>query len=808
VNALESPRITVHHVRIIRDWAIPVKSKESKTMTKSLTTDDLRAAVPDLTGTVQLPGLEGRVEIYRDMLGIPHIRAHSLHDAFFAQGFVHAQDRLWQMDHDRHRAYGRWAEYAGAGAIEQDVLFRRFRLEASAKADYGAINIETQEMLDAYAAGVNAFLQTTTRLPIEYRLLEATPEPWQPWDACAIFKVRHIQMGVWQVKLWRARLFRQLGPELTAKLCEGYQAGQALIVPPGVDFSGPVLSGIKELQNGGAALALLSELDAGSNSWAISGEHTASRCPLLAGDPHRALDVPNVYYQNHLACDAFDVVGLSFAGIPGFPHFGHNRSVAWCVTHANADYQDLYIERFHPTNPRQYEFRGQWHEAEHYREQICVREGDPFDIQVTVTHHGPVALGDPLHGYALAFRYTATAEPNVGFNALLPMLRATSADQIEEAMRPWVDPCNNFLFADVHGHIGYLTRGQVPIRSMANAWLPVPGWTGEHEWRGMIPFEEMPRVRNPKTGLIATANNRIVGDAYPHYIAIDYSPGFRARRILDRLGELTRADVPAMAAIHTDRTSIPGREFARLLEPVEPLDALSAQAKALLQAWDGTMDVDNVAATIYAVCRETLFRAVLEPLLGPLTGEAFGRELRGGVIHMARLKARLTTWIQADDRMLLPAEQDWASLMAIALAHAVSWLRQELREDLTAWTWGRLHHTAPQHTLAGAFPELASLLNPPSFPMGGDGETVQAASFIPGAGYTLSSTSVARYVFDLADWNRSAWVVPLGSSGHPGSPHYADQAPGWAAVQLQPMLYDWAQILAGAKTEQRLKPSG
>lgn len=775
-------------------------------MSPLLTVDDLRAALPDLTGVLQLKGLEGAVDIYRDSLGIPHIRAQSVHDAFFAQGFVHAQDRLWQMDYDRHRAYGRWAELAGPAGLDQDLLMRRFRLKASAEADYAAVNAETRAMLDAYAAGVNAFLQTTTRLPIEYRLVDAAPEPWQAWDACAIFKVRHIMMGVWQVKLWRARLLRHLGPELTAKLCEGYQPGHVLIVPPEVDFNGPAMNGLAELQEGSAALALLSELEAGSNSWAISGSRTVSGRPLLAGDPHRALDTPGVYYQNHVACPEFDVIGLSFPGIPGFPHFGHNRAVAWCVTHANADYQDLYIERFRPDDPRQYEFGGQWREAMRYREKIAVRGDSPREIDVTVTHHGPIVLGDPKRGYALAFRYTATAEPNVGFNAFLPMLRADSADAIEEAMRPWVDPCNNFLFADVHGDIGYLTRGQVPIRSMANAWLPVPGWTGEHEWQGMIPFEEMPRVRNPDTGYIVTANNRIVGDDYPYYLGIDYSPGFRARRILDRLRPLTKADGLAMAAIHADRVSLLGREFVRLLDGLKPPDELSTQGMALLRGWDGRMEADSVAATVYSVFRDQLLRVCLEPALGPLSQEAFGRELSGGVIHMSRFRARLPGFIQVDDRSFLPPGATWPSLMTTALSRAVAWLRQELGDDPATWRWGRLHTTAPKHTLAATFPELARWLNPPSAPLGGDGETVQAAAYIPGAGYALSSTSVARYVFDVADWDRSAWVVPLGASGHPGSPHYADQASSWAAVQLHPMLYTWAQIENTAQTQQRLRP--
>jgi penicillin amidase len=768
--------------------------------------DDLRAAVPDLAGTLCLRGLEHSVQIYRDRLGIPHIQAHSVYDALFAQGFVHAQDRLWQMDYDRHRAYGRSAEYLGISVLRPDQFLRRLRLEASARADYEAVEPGTRAVLEAYAAGVNAFLQTTTRLPIEYHLLDTTPEPWQPWDACAVFKVRHVFTGgVWQVKLWRARLLRRLGPELTAKLYRSDSSGEPLIIPPGMDYQGPRLNGLDELQAGEATVGLVPDLD-GSNSWVIAGQRTATGHPLLAGDPHRALDTPNVYYQNHLACPAFDAVGLSFPGVPGLSHFGHNRALAWCVTTAMVDYQDLYIERFHPTNPQLYEFKGQWRQAQRHHEVINVRGDRPVEIDVSVTHHGPIIIGDPAQGYALAFRYTATAEPNTCFNALLPMLCATGADEFEEALRPWVDPCNNILFADVRGQIGYRTRGRVPIRARANAWLPVPGWTGEHEWQGVIPFESMPRVRNPEAGFIVTANNRIVDETYPYYLTLRYEPGFRARRLRDRLRPLTQASGSDMAAMHADRVSIPAQAFVGMLARVEPTDALLARAKSYLQEWDGTMALESVAATIYALFREQLTRLVVEPLLESLAREALGGGLYGTLMPLSQLWEQLLIMMQADDRSLLPSGEDWSSLLASALARTVAWLRQALGDEPQNWQWARLHRTAPRHPLCAVFPNLSELLNPLAVPMGGDGDTVQAASINAGSGYTVGSSAVARFVFDVSDWQRSAWVVPLGASGHPGSRHYTDQAATWAAVQLYPMLYDWAQINAEAETVQCIEP--
>ena len=463
-------------------------------------------------------------------------------------------------------------------------------------------------MLEAYAAGVNAFVEATAALPAEYGMVGGTPEPWEAWHSLAVFKVRHIMMGSFEGKLWRARLLRELGPEKAARIMPGYQPGHLVIVPPGGVYEGPAADPLEELRQSLEAVNWMDVPDSGSNNWVLSGSRTASGKPLLAGDPHRPLDTPNVYYQNHVACPEFDVVGLSFPGVPGFPHFGHNATVAWCVTHAMADYQDLYLERFDKDDATRYESADGWKPAEVRHERIEVRDGDAVELDVTVTGHGPIVAGDPAEGYGIAFRYTATDGPNHGSEALLPMLRASNIDALDEAMRPWVDPCNNFLFADVEGSIGYLTRGSIPLRPMANAWLPVPGWTSEYEWRGAIPFEELPRSRNPETGYIVTANNRITAADYPHYINLDFAPEFRARRIIARLEALQKATVADMAAIHAERLSIPNQTYARLLAGVSVGNGLVAQAQARLAAWEGAMERNSVEPTIASAFRIHLDR--------------------------------------------------------------------------------------------------------------------------------------------------------------------------------------------------------
>jgi len=771
-----------------------------------ITRREMKAALPDTATPLTLPGLHGPVEVYRDRYGIPHVRARSAHDALFGQGFATAQDRLWQMDYDRHRAYGRWAEFAGQVAVDEDRLMRRFRLLASARADYQVVNDETRAMLDAYAQGINAFIGSTDRLPIEYRLVSAGPEPWQPWDCLAVYKVRHVLMGTFEEKLWRALLVAHLGPERAASLLPSYPKGGLLIIPPGTEYLGPAASALEELRRGAEAVNWLRESETGSNSWAVAGSRTATGKPFICGDSHRALDTPNVYYQNHIACPDFDAVGFSFPGVPGFPHFGHNGRVAWCVTHACADYQDLFVERFKQDDPTLYEFKGEWRQAEVQHETIRVRDGGPVELDVTVTHHGPIVAGEPAKGHALALRYTATATANNWPDALLRQLRATSVDEMEEAMRIWVDPCNNYVFGDVRGNICYLTRGKVPIRSRANAWLPVPGWTGEHEWQGFVPFEAMPRCRNPKAGYIVTANNRIVEKDEPYYIAMDYVPDFRARRLHSRLREIANAGIDDMASVHAERRSIPAQAYIRFLPDIEPLDGFSASALERLLRWDALMDRDRVEPTLYSAFRDELVRMVLAPLLGPLARRAFEGTDRGGPRHLMRLQAQLPSMIEAGDRSFLPGDADWKPLMARALAEAVAGLRRRLGEDMASWQWGAVHRTRPQHTLSPSFPHLADALDPPSVPMHGDGDTPLQGGYSRVEPYTVTGVSVNRYVFDLGDLASSMWAVPLGSSGHPGSPHYADQASTWADVRLVPMLYHWGRIASEAESRQTLSP--
>ncbi|MCH9045632.1 MAG: penicillin acylase family protein, partial [SAR324 cluster bacterium] len=737
-----------------------------------------------------------------------HLRAASGHHAFFAQGFVHAQDRLWHMEYARRRAYGRWSEALGPEGVKEDRMMRRFRIGPALPAQYEALQPATRAMLEAYAQGVNAFIEGMDSAPIEFALAGIEPGPWLPLDCLAVFMVRHILMGVWESKIWRARMLHSMGPERVAAFHPGYQQGQLVIVPPGGTYGGAPLQAYETLRDGLTHLTFLKHgLEDGSNNWVVGGARTASGKPLLAGDPHRALDVPAVYYQNHVACDAFDAIGFSFPGVPGFPHFAHNAHVAWAITHGGADYQDLYIERFDPRDPTRYEYDGQWLPAEHDRETIRVRGEAAVTVDTWATRHGPVVGGDPRSGTAIAFRYTALQEANGTLDALRAMLFARDADALEEAMRGWVDPVNNMLYFDLDGNFGYRTRGRLPLRDGANAWLPVPGWTGRHESNGAVPFEAMPAVRNPACGFAYSANNRIADERYGHYIGVDFAPGFRAERIHTRLKDGAGLTVEHMADIHADLVSVPARAFRALYDRVTPGDEMCAAALGVLKAWDGRATRGSAGPAIFAALRKHMVLHLLRPQFDPqLLQEICSAVDRGANGLLTRTQARLHTMIAANDTALLSDGEDWDGLMSKALGDAVAELRGLMGSDPAQWRWGREHRTAAVHPLAALHPDGPALLNPPSIALDGDGDTVQAAGYYTAQDYRARFVSVARYIFDGADWNNSRWIIPGGVSGHPGSPHYGDQLPLYEANRYLPMTYHWDTIVREAKTAQTLAP--
>lgn len=783
----------------------------------------------DLNATRRLAGLEGPVEIHRDAWSIAHIRAGNPHDAWFALGYVHATDRIWQMDATRRRMAGRWSEWVGAEGVPSDRLCRRLGGETASRRDLAALGEQARAMLSAYTAGVNAWLGEGHALPLEYRLLDTRPEPWEEWQSIAAMRYRGFLMGSVWFKLWRAAALRAISPDAIGTLRYHDGGEDLLTIPPGAQ-SQRWMASLRELSPAISALAEMGAVDStggGSNNWAVAGSRTSSGRPLLAGDPHRAFEMPGMYLQAHVASDRFDVIGLTVPGVPGFPHFAHNGRVAWCVTHAFADIHDLFIERFDEQG--RHLTRDGWKPSRTREEQILVRDSATVPVRIVETGHGPVIAEEPGSRYALALQSVQFAVTDRSFDCLPAMVEAQSVEGLFATSRGWGLIDHNLVAADTAGHIGHRVRAIVPDRPRLNGWLPVPGWTGEYDWRGMIPWEEMPVTVDPARGFLVTANNRFVaeapGDRY--YFCTDCHPPWRAQRIEGRLATLPAATVDDMAALHLDDLSLAAPIFqaglARL--PEAALGMLGPAARQLrldLLDWNGRMDAGSTAAACYSRWRWALAAIVHERSGLAATGGDMLMRLPPGVIATHQLWWTLPRLVLDDDCRLLGG-LDWPAAFALALERTssdgadLSGNGADSGNGPTA-NWGVLHRAALAHPLAARYPEAAALLQPAGAPVGGDNDTVWANGCLPGnvpadsggrhapQSFKAAYGAVARYVFDVGDWDASRWIVFDGVSGDPESPHYVDQHPLWASGRLVPMHYDWPTIVAGGRCLALLPP--
>lgn len=749
------------------------------------------AAQPQLDGAVKVAGLDAPVTIRRDAFGIAHVRAAYEHDAWFGLGYACAQDRLWQMEADRRRATGRWAEIVGAAAVEEDVLARRLQLREAAQADVATMSAETRAMFESYAAGVNGYLGSGQPLPVEFALTQTEPDPWEPWHSVAAFKIRHVYMGKWPLKVAQAALLAQLGPERFVRLDARAPAGSPVILPPGGGLGPFSAPGAADFAEAAALLGRLAVGEGGSNSWAVHGSRTTTGLPVLCNDSHRALEAPNVYWQAQVTCPMFDVIGATFAGLPGFPHFGHNGRVAWGITHTGADTQDLYAEQFDVEQPGRYRTGQGWSEAERREETIGVWSEAPRRIEVWRTAHGPIVQGEPRAGHAIALRYTAIDGPCRQFEVLRPMLGARTVEELFEAQRAWVDPVNNFVAADRAGSIGYLTRGRLPVRaSKAGRRLPAPGWTGEHEWVGDVPFEAMPRSVNPPEGFIATANQAVLPAGEEPYIAHEFAVPSRAERIVEALRSRERFDPEELTALQGDTTSAVARRWSRLLERVGPFKREAEAARTLLASWDGDLRPESGAALFYAHFRRAAARALFDGAVGHEMWEwiASGADRSTGTL--------LSGWFYDVSHALESAEsapdgRAWEAVLPEALESAWRVAVDRCGADVAKWRWDAVHRTASTHPLSALFPEHAHVLNPPGVPLGGDGDTVQNAGYgwNERLGFEIELLSVYRQAVDLSDTTHASWAIPGGASGRPGTAHYADQLELWRMHRRAPMHY-------------------
>jgi penicillin amidase len=753
----------------------------------------------------------GEVTITRDDYGVPHVRGETAVAAWFGMGYASARDRMFQMDYDRRRACGRWAEIAGPAAVAGDVLARRLGLRAAAQRDVAAMSPRLRAAFAAYAGGVNqAVADGALPLPGRYPV-----EPWQPWHSVAAFKVRHVLMGQWQHKLAQAVLLARIGPEAFGRLETQPPAGSPLAVPPGARLSRLIDGALAEVT---AHLGFLAEAEPGSNAWAVSGPRTTHGGAVLCNDSHRPLDVPNVYWQCQLACPDFDVTGATFPGLPGFPHFGCNGAVAWAITHADADTQDLYLERFEGSR---YLTPDGWAEATVRSERIGVRGGPDVPVSVWSTRHGPVVHGAPADGMTLALKWTGTYRANRGLECLLPMLTARDVSELASAQQGWVDPVNNLVCADAAGRIAYQCRGELPVRSgTGHRRLPVPGWDGACEWTGTVPFAALPRVVDPAAGFVMTANNAITDGDEP-YVSYTFAQPFRAERLRSLLAGSAAVSAGELAGMQADTVSWAARSWSQVLAGLAPLpDGAAETARVMLADWDGDLAAGSGPALLYACFQRALAAALYRPVLGDRSWEWIASGVLAPTVTMVRRWLANDTWELlggpvapsgggsgngsdgAPDGASSGAAGDAAGgerrarvLAALPSALAAAWAAaaRHAGPDPNLWRWGDVHQAVRVHPLdgadldAGRAPRAADPL--PGVPMGGDADTIQAAGYgwRQGSPFTVTSLSVYRQVVDLADPGSAGYVIPGGASGDPDSPHFADQLAQWARHQRIPM---------------------
>jgi penicillin amidase len=781
----------------------------------------LRRPLARTQGTLHLRGLQDKVEILRDPWGVPHIYAANLHDLMFAQGYVHAQDRLWQMDFHRRLLAGRLSEVLGEVTLPVDRWLRILGMGRVARQEASLLRAETLAALAAYAAGVSARI-AQGRLPVEFTLLRFEPEPWTVTDTLAWIKFMSWSLSVnWESELVRAQLIDRLGPERAAELEPACPEPHPYIVPPGVDLAA---LGQAALDRAGAARPFTGpppQAGLGSNNWVLDGTHTATGTPLLANDMHVLMNIPSIWYENHLVGANLNVTGVTFPGIPGVVA-GHNGHVAWGLTAGFPDTQDLYMERLRRTADGgvQYEYQGEWHNAQVLTEEIRVKGGKPALQEVIITRHGPIInalapdlTGDPSEpGRGLALCWTSL-QPDTAIEAILDTNRAVNCLQFREGLRHWVGPVLNVVYADTGGNIAYSFPGKVPIRAKGDGTVPVPGWTGEYEWTGCIPFEELPHLYNPSPGYIATANNRTVADDYPYELGSEFCAGDRAQRITELIEAQEKIDIAYIQRMQFDQLSTSARAIARYLGQLAVDDPNLAAVVALMRDWDGTLAAESPAAAVYQLFTRRMLALMLEDKLGSDLAARYAGKGPTPVLQESSLfgqKAR--TWLQ---EMLSQPDSHWFDrdggecrddVMRLALRETVDYLKAELGPKIDDWAWGKLHRLTYAHILGRVKP-LDRLFNRGPYPLGGDNSTLWATG---PAGYDLKGESIIappfRFIADLGNLRNSWGMLSPGQSGQPGSKHYDDQIQDWFDGGYHPMLYDRKDVEEQAQAHLNLLP--
>jgi len=786
----------------------------------------VRRPWPKTDGTARVDGLQVEVTVIRDGWGIPHIYASNSHDLFFAQGYVHAQDRFWQMEFWRRIGSGQLAEILGESGLDSDRFIRTLGWHRTSAQELTQLDEETQAALEAYAEGVNAYISThRRRLGLEFTILGLTgtkfePEPWTPLNTLTWAKVMAWDLGGNRSnELLRAHIAARLGPSAVSELVPSYPDNYPVIVPH--PLAGATLRAVPDaafdthaLGSGGGPSASL-RTGLGSNSWVIAGNRTETGTPLLANDTHLGIQMPSIWYEIGLHCDPvgpdcpYNVVGFSFASTPGVI-MGHNDHIAWGVTNLEPDVQDLFIERVNPENPNQYEYQGEWLDMEIVREEITVAgEEEPVVVNARITRHGPIindvaggTEGEWAFGWQpLALSWTAL-QPGTLMRSVFLLDQASNWKEFREALSYWDAPSQNFVYADVEGNIGYQAPGRIPIRASGDGSSPVPGWTGEYEWVDYIPFDELPRAFNPPEEYIVTANNAVVGPDFPHLLTLDWAPGYRARRIVELIEadpSLSLADVQAMQGNSSPVWAEDVLPYLLVLPSTGPSSSDAyrlAEALELLRAWDRRAARDSAGAALFEAFRLHL----IDLTFGDELGEQLLRRARGSVqVTLVNFLAdEACPWF---DDVTTPEVETRDEILLRALEEAVEELTETLGRDMAHWRWGDLHTATFENQSLGqsGIGPVEAIFNRGPVPVDGSIATVNSTGYSLDSPYTVNHITSQRQIVDLEDLTRSVSMHTTGQSGHPFHPHYDDMVDPWRNIEYHTMLWERADVEAEAE---------
>lgn len=724
-------------------------------------------SLPITEGEVKIASLKEQVLVVRDNAGVPHLKAENERDLFIAQGYVQAQDRLFQMDLSRRQASGRLSEVIGEATVNNDKYFRTLGLRRAAEASFGEYTTEGKEVLKWFAEGVNIFREEAIKdgkLPIEFSILGYEPEPWTEVDSLTIGKYMAYDLG----GNWEDQAFRMY-------LLQKFPKDKALDLFPSYPKEGPyIVSDINlDIEKSFASAVIPHEFN-GSNNWVVSGDKTSTGKPLLADDPHLSLATPSIWYQMQLEAPTINVSGVIFAGIPGII-LGHNEKIAWGVTNTGPDVQDLYIEKRNPNDKTEFSYNGKWERAEILKETIKVKDKKTIDYDVTITRHGPVIsefAADSGKENVLSLRWTAH-DPSAELEAILNMNKAASWGEFEKALEKFNTPAQNFVFASTNGDIAFKANGNIPIRKKGDSLLPVPGWNDEYEWKGYIPYDKLPKVVNPKEGYISTANNKVISDDYPYHISNHWAQPYRQMRIQEVLKSKDNMTVKDMKALQMDIKNLQAEEFVPQF-----LKALSnnendkvREVLKELEKWDFQDHKDSAAPLIFNVWMTNISTVLYEDSIPSETFALFsGRKPVLDKLLREGLKGNPGPWVKEQGGI--------QKLLETSLLRTIKDLENSQGSTTKKWKWGEFHQVRFDHPLSSVSPLNYIFNSKGGIPTSGSGVTVQAAGFkVDG---TVNHGASWRFVADLNDLSKTYHLVGPGQSGHLKSDHYNDQLQAWA----------------------------